>query len=349
MSLLQEIVKNTDEIRPNGAHHSWSRIYEGPGMNLDMRQWNRVLNLDGMEITVQSGMDLRDLMSYLASRGMTIPQMSATVGQTVGGALATATHGASKYGSLSNTVIRAIIVHPDGRMSMTRVTSLIGTTLGNFLLYSVTLRVVPDFPVHLEIHDGNLDTLSSVYRSYIRDPQSIGLVAYYWPGMRVRTILTKRTQDVIGGTLFSKAYSAPYGDLLPMELSSVRNRVEMEQAIDVKDMIPALQSLDPILPKGSILLLRFVGPDRDPLMSMTYKRNSLFISLSLDGTTDFNPLFREMDRRLVPFRARPHWGKINYLTKTRIEALYPGFKAYVVNRRSYDPQGKFLGLNSPFQ
>lgn len=336
-----------DEIRPMGAGHSWSQIYKGPGVELDMRPWNQVLWLDPRhgEIMVQAGMDLRILMEYLASRGLTIPQMSSTVGQTVGGALATATHGASKGGTLSNAMTQAIIVHPDGNLSSTKALSLVGTSLGNFLLYAVSLKVVPDFQVDLDIRDGSLDLLSRIHRLYTLDHRAVSLVAYYWPGGRVRIILMRKSP----GTLFSQAYDIPYGDLLPRELSMIRNRVEMEQAIDVKDMIPALQALDPILPEGSILFLRFVGPDQDPLMSMTYRRDSLFISLSLDASSDYDSAFRIMDAILIPFKARPHWGKINYLTKDRIQALYPGFQAYVQSRRIYDPDGKFLGIDSMFQ
>lgn len=350
MSMLQEIVKNNDKVRPKGGEHSWSKIYEGPGIELNMKPWNMVLSLDGREIVVQAGMDLGILMLYLSSRGLTIPQMSASVGQTIGGALATATHGSSKHGTLSNSMTKAIVIYPDGSMRLSRSLGLIGTSLGNFLLYAVGLRIVPDFYVHMKIQDTNLDGLSMIYNIYSSHPDSVGLIAYYWPGIkRVRTILTYRSRDIVGATMFSKTYNEPYSDLLPYELGSIQNRVEIEEAIDVKDIIPALRILDPILPKGSILLLRFVGQDDRSYMSMTHKRNSVFISLSMDGTTNYGPIFQEMDRRLIPFNARPHWGKINYLTRSRIESLYPEFRKYIDGRRLYDPQGKFLGIDSMFR
>ncbi len=366
--VLQRIVKSNKKVRAKGAGHSWSKIYKGPGIELDMRPYSRILWLQDAipSIMVEAGMDLGQLMAYLASKGLTLPQMSATVGQTIGGALATATHGASKMGTLSNTLTQAILMNPDGSMVGSNALGLIGTSLGNFLLYAVSLKVVPDFPISIEIHNetiNGLDMLQRIYKVYALDPKAVCLVAYYWPSMGrqaqggVQAILLRRSNDAT--TMFSKAYSIPYGDLLPQEIRDIKNRVEMEQAIDAKDMIPAIQALDPITPIESILFLRFVGPDQDALMSMTYKRNSLFISLSLDPNVRYhlqsglelsaNEVFKAMERALIPFDARPHWGKINFLTRDRIQKLYPGFHTYVNSRRLYDPNGKFLGLESSFQ
>eukprot|EP00884_Botryococcus_braunii_P005943 jgi/Botrbrau1/1534/Bobra.0107s0022.1 len=70
------------------------------------------INEDKMTVTVQSGVILRVLLDYLAiykstksPTGYTLPAFSWYIDQTVGGAVATATHGSTlKWGSLSSQV-----------------------------------------------------------------------------------------------------------------------------------------------------------------------------------------------------------------------------------------------------
>lgn len=66
------------------------------------------------------------------------------------------------------------------------------------------------------------------------------------------------------------------------------------------------------------------------------------VSVSGNPGTTYEPFLRDLDKQLQQFDARPHWGKIHFLTRERVEALYPQYEAFQVIRREFDPQGIFL-------
>lgn len=51
--------------------------------------------------------------------------------------------------------------------------------------------------------------------------------------------------------------------------------------------------------------------------------------------SDFEPVFQAAG-------GRPHWGKLNSLTRAQAEALYPQFDEFKEVRQALDPEGKFL-------
>jgi hypothetical protein len=45
---------------------------------------------------------------------------------------------------------------------------------------------------------------------------------------------------------------------------------------------------------------------------------------------------------LDPFDPRPHWGKIFFMDKERVEAAFPRYQDFVNIRRHLDPKGVLL-------
>ncbi|MGH2916459.1 MAG: D-arabinono-1,4-lactone oxidase, partial [Solirubrobacteraceae bacterium] len=54
---------------------------------------------------------------------------------------------------------------------------------------------------------------------------------------------------------------------------------------------------------------------------------------------------RAVDELLAQFDARVHWGKLHFLTRERLEALYPEAAGFIELRRALDPQGVFLNAH----
>ncbi len=80
-------------------------------------------------------------------------------------------------------------------------------------------------------------------------------------------------------------------------------------------------------------------------MSPFYKRDTTVLSVSGAPGTDYWPYLRDLDALLEDFDARPHWGKIHFLTRDRIEKMYPEYDKFVAVRREFDPDGVFLNDN----
>ena len=108
------------EIRAVGRLHSWSDVAATSGVVLDLRHLNRITvhHADNgtAEADIEAGCTVGQTLDYLRSHGgFTLPTFGMIRGQTVAGAIATATHGAGRA-SLSHYV-RAMTVAaftPDG-------------------------------------------------------------------------------------------------------------------------------------------------------------------------------------------------------------------------------------------
>lgn len=112
---LQEVIEKSEKIRFFGSKQSSSDIGAGVGTLIDMRSYNKIIGYDEDKrcITVQSGLLLGDLIEAVEAKGWCIPCLPDINTVTVGGALATGTHGTS--GSiLANYVSEFRIVRSDG-------------------------------------------------------------------------------------------------------------------------------------------------------------------------------------------------------------------------------------------
>ena len=94
---LQELVANSKKIRFFGNKQSSADISAGVDTLVDIRSYNKIISYNESEklITVQSGMRLVDLIEAVEAKGWCIPCLPDINTVTIGGALATGTHGTS--------------------------------------------------------------------------------------------------------------------------------------------------------------------------------------------------------------------------------------------------------------
>ena len=94
---LQEVIKNSEKIRVFGSKQSSADIASGLETLVDITTYNKILSFNDSEhtITVQSGVILGDLLDAIEAKGWCIPCLPDINTITIGGALATGTHGTS--------------------------------------------------------------------------------------------------------------------------------------------------------------------------------------------------------------------------------------------------------------
>jgi FAD/FMN-containing dehydrogenase len=80
----------------------------------------------------------------------------------------------------------------------------------------------------------------------------------------------------------------------------------------------------------------------DAYLSPAYGADSVGISIGGDTSTDYLTFFHRVDEALEDLGARMHCGKVHFLTRDRIAALYPKFEDFQGVRRELDPDGLFL-------
>ena len=171
---LSEVVARASHVRPFGHRYSSSDICAGTEVLLDMTSYDAILSVDEerMEITVQAGITLKKLLHHVEGLGWAIPCLPDIDAVTLGGALATGTHGTGREGHiLSQYMTRCRLVLPDG--SVREVTDTddlmhaLRVSVGALgVMSEITLRCVPIYTLHLherpmrdEEWVGNLEAL----------------------------------------------------------------------------------------------------------------------------------------------------------------------------------------------
>jgi L-gulonolactone oxidase len=94
---LQDVIAKSDKIRFFGTKQSSADIAAGIETLIDITTYNKIVSYDDSEhtVTVQSGLILGDLLEAIEAKGWCIPCLPDINTITIGGALATGTHGTS--------------------------------------------------------------------------------------------------------------------------------------------------------------------------------------------------------------------------------------------------------------
>lgn len=86
---------------------------------------------------------------------------------------------------------------------------------------------------------------------------------------------------------------------------------------------------------------RFVQGD-DIYMSPAYKRDSAYIAFHVYSKKEFKQYFKEIERIMLDYDGRPHWGKLNQLNPEIIRDSYPMFNKFLSIRNEQDPDNVFV-------
>jgi L-gulonolactone oxidase len=149
---LVEAVARADRVKVAGSGHSFTDIACTDGVMVDMSSMNRVLAVDGDEVTVEAGITLQDLGEELRSRALAMENQGDVDPQTLAGAISTATHGTGGgFGNLSSRVVGMRLVSGAGKVveasgEQLRAARVSLGALG--AISAVTLRCVPAFTIH---------------------------------------------------------------------------------------------------------------------------------------------------------------------------------------------------------
>ncbi len=114
---LAELIAGAKAFRPVGTGQSSSDIVAGTSVLADMNGYDNIISIDSerMQIRAQSGILLKDLLQTAEAQGWTIPCLPDNDSITLGGAIATGTHGTTGGGKpLSEYMVACSLISPDG-------------------------------------------------------------------------------------------------------------------------------------------------------------------------------------------------------------------------------------------
>jgi L-gulono-1,4-lactone dehydrogenase len=118
-SAVMEAVSTGLRVRAMGVANSWASELFTEDVCLRLRRLNRIHSVDTTRRTVlvEAGVRLGDLNRVLGAHGLSLPSLPFNPNVTVGGAVATGTHGTSpKWGTLSDFVTSMKVVLASGKV-----------------------------------------------------------------------------------------------------------------------------------------------------------------------------------------------------------------------------------------
>ena len=153
---LQEVIANNEKIRFFGSKQSSADIAAGTDILIDMTSYNKVVSYDynRKTITVQSGLILSELLESIESVGWCIPCLPDINTITIGGALATGTHGTSGK-LLSEYMTECNLVLADGSVKTTtkddELIDAVRVSLGMLgVMSTITFQCEPSYTLHIK-------------------------------------------------------------------------------------------------------------------------------------------------------------------------------------------------------
>lgn len=354
-------------IRVAGSGHSFTPIVQTEHTLLDIVRLAGVTAADEAtrRATVRAGTCLADVGAPLWDHGLSLANQGDVDAQTISGAIATGTKGSGPlFGSLSSTVrgvrlvngLGEIVTIGEDRPDLLHAAQVSVGMLGVFL--DLTLQCVPAYKLREQNAvlpfadvDARWDEFLSGYRhfSFWWLPTDKSSAMYDLGDLpRDHCVVKLLTEEPAGaadvdgepGARTGRAhliYPDATTDARFHELEYVVPAEHGRAAMDVVRDLMLTRHTDQISP----VQIRWQQAD-EAFLSAQYRRDTVSVSVSGNPGTTYEPFLRDLDRELQQFDARPHWGKIHYLTRDRVEALYPEYEAFQQIRRDFDPHGIFL-------
>lgn len=176
ISIVRQAAEKGEKAKVVGAGHSFSPIGLTTGRIINLDRFRAVLDVDeeSMQVTVQSGIRLRDLNRQLGTRGLALENIGSIDAQSLGGAISTSTHGSGvTFASMSNKVVWMELVLANGsQLNITRENEdLYAASLNGLgvlgIITIVRLQCVQDFNIHRQEILVPLDHVINKWSEYI--------------------------------------------------------------------------------------------------------------------------------------------------------------------------------------
>lgn len=373
---LRRLVASSARIRALGTGHSFNRIADTTAdlVRVDGLPGDVEIDRDSSTATVPAGLPYAAVAVALDRAGYALANMASLPQISVAGAVATGTHGSGDtLRSLAGSVAGLRMVAADGDLVDVRRDADPGAivALGALgVVTSVTLDVEPTFQVAQRVYlDVPLTEIAGAFDAVFGAAYSVSAFTDWASGTAV--VWQKRRMDQpepawAGGRPADHAVNpvpgmpaefttdqldvpGPWHERLPhfrAEFTpSAGDELQSEFWLPRPAAAPAFAALHAIGawigPVLHISEVRTVRAD-ELWLSPAYHRDSVTLHFTWIQDMDaVAPVLAEIERRLEPLGARPHWGKITSFPADRIIAGYERAADFAGLLRDRDPAGKF--------
>ncbi|MCU1508317.1 MAG: FAD-binding protein [Glaciihabitans sp.] len=378
---VQDIIARGTRVRALGSRHSFSDLADTSGDLVSLEDFDPALEIDEDARTASFAPGLRygDLGTLLQAKGWAIHNLASLPHISIAGAVATGTHGSGdRNGNLATAVAALEFVDGTGELVSLRrgdaefdaaVVSL--GALG--IVTRMTLDIQPTFSVRQDTYAGlQWDALLANFDAITSSAYSVSVFTS-WIGDAVGSVWLKSRMDqpappaaLYGATILAEdrhmitemepTNTTPQGGLPgPWNDRLAHFKLEFTPSngdeLQSEFLVPRARALE------AVEAVRELGESIAPILHITELRTMSADSLWLSGAYETDalgihftwkklpdqvaPVLAQIEDRLLPLGARPHWGKVFRAGVDKIAPLYPRFEEFLEVARRRDPKGLF--------
>lgn len=365
-------------IRVVGAGHSFSTICLTDGVLISLDRMKGILQADpGTRLVrARSGTRIRDFGDVLWGAGLCLKNQGDIDSQHIVGAMSTATHGSGiRQQCFSATAKRFRVVLPSGEATDVteddpELLAAMQVSLGLLgVITEVEFEAREAFAIAERIEFWPLEEIlarwddempSRRHFSFFWMPSADSpdrLFMAYPDGQDMTDWARVKLYDEMpASSLDDRGSAAPAGfDRLdrPYRIypdPDFQGEIVMRE---LEYMVPFDRGKDAFLALRELVLGKY--PDNkypieirstaadSAYLSPFYQRDSISVSICGHKYLDYRGFLADVARTLDPFDPRPHWGKIHYMDRQRLQAAFPEYDRFLRIRKNLDPSDAFLG------
>jgi xylitol oxidase len=341
-----------------------------------------VIDIDGAGMTVQvsAGTSYADLAAHLHRRGLALPNLGSLPHISVGGAVATATHGSgNRNRSLAGSVESVTLVTADGE-----ITTLsdgepgfggAAVSLGALgIVVSLRLALCPSFEVEQCVYEGlTWPALLAHFDNISASAYSVSIFTHFDGPSRIW--VKRRCGDPVNDLAETAVRPAerpvhpvanmaatnctqqmgvagPWHERLPHFRPDFRpatgDELQSEYLLPRQHAVAALESLQSLhrirarfAPVLQVSEIRTVAGD-GCWLSPSHHRDSVAVHFTWHpDISAVMPVLADIEEALAPWDPRPHWGKLFTIGPDALSSSYPRWNDFGGLMHELDPIGKF--------
>lgn len=375
---LAEVVSNSEKIRARGSAHCFNTIADTryTAVVLDAMPTELEIHPETKSATINAGMNYAVVSEFLHARGWAIHNLASLPHISIGGAVATGSHGSGiKNGALHTAIKSVNLMGPDGVIctlirgkDLEFYASVVALGLPG-IATSFEVDVEPTFEIMQTVYgdmpvktfgENIVEVLSGAYNvSYFTTwgDNKVGDVWFKSKTTPPTTYFgtparTEKAHPIFGEdpTSSTEQFGVPgpwYLRLPHFRIDanpSAGNELQSEFFVASENAAEAFAAVEKISHNfGHKLLIteiRSIAAD-EHWMSPAYGRETVSIHFTWKNDYEVLYLVSLIEDALLPFSFRAHLGKVFSIDGAHLRTVYPKFDDFREYVRQADPSGKF--------
>src|ERR671911_667287 len=378
---VQEIIANAPCMRVLGSRHSFNDIADSSELiSLEAMPAEVAVDHAASTVSFNAARKYGELVETLSAEGVALHNLASLPHISVAGAVATATHGSGDTnGNLATAVAGLELVTSGGEIveSARGKPDFDGLVVGLGALGAVTritLDVEPAYEVRQRVFEGlSWEALFEHFDEIISCGYSVSIFTRWGETIDQIWVKSRVTDEPeqVESDLFEAAAATvdrhpilgldassctpklgragPWADRLPhfsMGFTPISGEeLQSEYLFPRRYAVEAIEAVrklaDEIRPILQVSEIRAVAADR-LWMSMNYGEDAVAIHFTWKPEQEaVENVLVQLESALVPFEARPHWGKLFNANAEEIAPLYERMPDFVRLVERLDPRGAF--------